>query len=400
MNFPFFMTWQSQKAPQSFKIKSYQGPYFVTDNDQKILDFSSTSYHTSFGGTPKKIINKVKNQLEFSPMACPKAITDQKVDVTNRLLDFLNLPEGKIYYTLSGAESVENALKIARVLTKTSLVISRTDSYHGATLGALTATGDWRNQANIVPGKDWSLKIPGPDQDPDASELKNVFHEHGPKISAVILEPTSGANGVVSLTQDWVKALNELKEKYQFTLIIDEVLTGFYRLGACAPLAIHNYQGLSPDIVCLGKNISAGVIPFGAIWVKQEIFNSFLDEVLPCGSTNYAHPLGLSALDGVLETLSEESFINHLHRLEKDLNEGLEKLKSLNQINSIRIKGLLACIDLKFTPSWQDLINRGLYVGCVGKRLIIAPPYILQSSELKNGIEIIQSYIEKASYEK
>ena len=161
MKLPYYISWSKQKDAASFEIASVDGATVTTTDGLRLIDMTSISYQAHFGHNPPVIIKHIKAQLDSIPMSSPKGIYPLKNETTNSLLRYMKKEDGKIFYTTSGAESVENALKIARDITKKKIVLSRTNSYHGATLGALSVTGDWRNPAHMTP-PGWVVRIPEP----------------------------------------------------------------------------------------------------------------------------------------------------------------------------------------------------------------------------------------------
>ena len=174
MSFPFFMTWSKQKNASSFNITSNETYCFRTPEGKEILDMSSTSYQASFGLKNSEICQAISNQLKEMPVTSPKAIWPNKINTTKKLLIEMNLGEGKIFYTNSGSEAIENALKIARLVKKKNIVLSRRKSYHGATLGAVSITGDWRHDDPSTVDQ-WSAFIPEPDDDPNCEATEKII---------------------------------------------------------------------------------------------------------------------------------------------------------------------------------------------------------------------------------
>lgn len=388
---PYFVSWQNQSKRKTFDLEKYDGIYFHLSNGSKLLDLSSTSYHTSFGGNPKSIVNHVIERLKIEATACPKAETQYKNDISARLLRFMEKAEGKIYYTLSGSESVENALKIARQITKKTAIVARRRSYHGATLGALSATGDWRNQGSQTP-KEWVLRIPEPYEDPDFVKAKKTIEDYGiDKIAAIIIEPISAANGVIIPPEEWIENLHLFCRENSIFIIYDEVCTGFYRTGK--KFAYQLSEHASPDMVCLGKNISGGVFPFGAVWTNEKISKYFENETLLCGSTNYAHPGGLAALDSVLNILEDQVFVDSLAPLIRTFHNALDQLNGHPQVKEIRKIGLLAAVELNREIEWKEVIQNGIYCRVHGDYLTLAPPYVFSSKELIEGIQKIHDLL-------
>jgi taurine--2-oxoglutarate transaminase len=136
----------------------------------------------------------------------------------------------------------------------------------------------------------------------------------------------------------------------------------------------------------LAKGITGGMIPFGAVWTSQKIADYYEDNILSCGLTNYAHPLGMAAMRGVLEIVHDKNFQDNLGHVENIFKNELEKLKSLSIVKEVRVQGLLAAIDLKKTIEGKKFFQKGLYLVAQTNRIILAPPLIITESFLKEGI--------------
>jgi taurine--2-oxoglutarate transaminase len=386
MNLPYYVTWCAQNNATTFNIKSVDGVKLIIDDNKEIIDMTSISYQAHFGYNHPSIIKHIKNQLDTIPMSSPKAIIPGKNETTEKLLEYLGLEEGKIFYTTSGAESVENALKIARDVTKKKIILARKNSYHGATLGALTVTGDWRNPAHITPS-DWVVRIPEPNEVDSIKKIRNLIIEHRAyNIAAIILETITGGNGVISATDEWWQQIRSICDEFNILLILDEVVCGFERTGK--PFGFHHYN-LKPDIVCMAKGISGGMIPFGAVWTNNSISNYYDKNILCCGLTNYAHPLGLAALNGVLEITSDQNFILNLRDIETIFLDELNKLKEIKIVKEIRTQGMLCALDLYKTIDSKNFLENGIYLVSQKDRIILAPPLIIDKDTLKIGMSKI-----------
>lgn len=378
-NYPFYFTWTKQLNALKIDIKGAKNSYYITSDDKKLYDLSSTSYHIAFGHSHPKIKKAIKNQLNTLPMSSPKGVFDLKVTATNKLLKLINLP-GKILYTTSGAESVENALKIARQITGKTIVLARKNSYHGATLGALSVTGDWRNKEHKTISN-WTKRIPEPLQDPECRALEKLILKVGPqKIAAICLETIIGGNGVYTAPDSWWIALNKLKKKYDFLIILDEIVCGFGRTGK--PFAFQHTR-VKPDLICMAKVITGGYIPFGALWTTHKISKYYDKNTFACGLTNYAHPLGLSAMNAVLDELTNKDFSKRLLELENELVSIKEKISDLEVVTEVRQVGLIMAIDLNKSVEFNKFIDEGILIAIVGQRLVIAPPYVMGKSKLR-----------------
>lgn len=399
----YFLTWNKQLGSPTLPVYGVRNDEFILDDGRRVYDFTSTSFQASFGHSCDPIRQRIHQQLDRMPIASPKAIFGLKEIVSRRLLDFLELDDGeanqgKLFYTVSGSESVENALKIARHTTGRNIVLSRKKSYHGATLGAMSVSGDWRSQPHIN-FSEGTVRIPEPDDDPDAVKFAEIVQQTGPeKIAAVIVETISGVNGVVIPPLGWWDGLVRQCKQHGILLICDEVLAGFGRTGR--PFAFQHFE-LRPDLVCMSKAITGGYIPFGAVWVNDEIANRYDDDVLACGLTNYAHPLGLAALDAVLDLLTDVSFSANKQQLEIMFAELIESLADNHKsIAGFRRRGLLAAVDFKGTPPpWQAFLDAGLHVILRDQMMVLAPPFISSLERLEKAFAALHEVLAQASIE-
>ena len=290
---PYYISWSKQKGASSFIIASVDGVRIKTEEGIELIDMTSISYQAHFGHNHPTIIKHIKSQLDTIPMSSPKGIYPGKNDATYDLLNYMGKLEGKIFYTTSGAETVENALKIARDITKKKIVLARKTSYHGATQGALTVTGDWRNTSHVLP-EDWVVRIPEPTEIDAIKKTRKIIEETGgEKIAAIIIETVTGGNGVYYGDQAWWDGLSQLCDEFKILLIMDEVVCGFNRTGK--PFGYMHYD-VHPDMICLAKGITGGMVPFGALWTSSKIAEHYEENILSCGLTNYAHPLGIAAM--------------------------------------------------------------------------------------------------------
>ena len=277
-NHPFFFTWAKQTNPVKIEFESNGDHFFILKNGSSVFDLSSISFQASFGLSNETIKKAISKQLESFSVISPKAVFPLKTKASIKLLSLLEGNEvttqkGKIFYTLSGAESVENALKMARQIKKKKIILSRQKSYHGASLGALSVTGDWRNGPHQTVDE-WTVRIPEPQEDPDLKKTEAIIQKVGPEnIAAFCLETITGGNGVIIPPTSWWKGIQELCDQYKIFLILDEVICGFQRTGRY--FGFHHYPFLKPQFICMAKGITGGYVPFGALWTNKEI-NDFI----------------------------------------------------------------------------------------------------------------------------
>lgn len=380
----FFWTWTTQRHAARLSVTGSHDCYFRTSGGPHVLDAISTNFQVAFGHSCAPIKQAIHEQLDAMPVANPKHQFELKNRVSKRLCAFVDAGPGRIFYTLSGAEAVENALKMARQITGRNLVIARTKSYHGASMGAMSVTGDWRGQGHFGV-QDATLKIPEPFEDPDLSLTRHIIESSGANnIAAMCLETISGMNGVIIPDAAWWRGIEALCHEFKILLIIDEVSCGFGRTGK--NLAMHHY-GIKPDFVCMAKAISGGYVPFGALWVKEEVARFYDQNMLSAGLTAYAHPLGLAAADAVLDLLNNAGFQSAKVALTGEFSAGLFDLKRHPRVKAIRNVGLMAAIDLKNNANdppkmtWEHGLEHGIHFAIKENSIILAPPFVMTSKD-------------------
>jgi taurine--2-oxoglutarate transaminase len=385
----FFFTWSKQRSMPPLPVQRSEGDFFVLEDGRRVYDFISTSFQASFGHSQPEIIAAITNQLQHLPIASPKAVFELKNSVSKGLLKMTGLEGGKMFYTVSGAESVENALKMARRIKQKPVILARQRSYHGATLGAMSVSGDWRSQdhLNFTAG---TARIPEPDVDPEAKGVREVLEKVGAaQVAGVIVESITGTNGVIIPPRSWFVGLREICDQHNLFLILDEVLSGFYRCQT--PFAFQALGG-RPDLICMSKAITGGYIPFGAVWVNQEIADFYEDRVLVQGLTNYAHPLGLAATEAVLNIISTADFQRNLKQLERSFAERIGQLAEKFQATAFRCQGMLAAIEFgeRELPGWADWAARGCYLYTKGNLMILAPPLVTSDQCLQQAFDSVE----------
>ncbi len=388
-----FVSWSKQNEQASLDVSAVGDFSFQLRSGEWVDDGLSCSYNCAFGYSERRITTRIAEVLKDFPCASPKWNLPFREKQTERLLDFIALGEGRIFYTVSGAEAVENVLKIARLRRDAVKVLSRSASYHGASLGALSVGGDWRTEA-VQTFEDWTVRIPEPSEDSQGVELRKIVERVGAKnIAAICMEAVTGSNGVFQAPDSWWQAVNQLCSETGIYLILDEVTSGFYRCG-------HNFAFSSlpvkPDMVCFSKAISGGYSPFGAVYVSEEIAKTFTEEVLPCGGTNYGSTIGIAAMAGVLDLFEDQSSLDLIAENTRIFEKLSKDLGNNSLVDQTRVVGMLAAFDLNQTaPSWQEFIKSGLHIGRSENRLILAPPLTIDPDILQRIFEKVNLVLEE-----
>lgn len=398
---PYFHTWSQQGQPPEMMLAGGQGSYLHTTDGRHILDLGSLSFQASLGHGHPQMVAAIQRQAETLCMAPPNADYSAKRELSEKLLELAPPGFSKVFFTLGGAEANENAMKIARLATGRFKFLSSYRSYHGATMGALALTGDYRrppleptmgNVVHVLPDRIEDLEA--------TMELEGAG-----TIAAVFMEPIPGANGVYLPRKDYWPRMRAACDKHKSLLVADEVLTGFGRTGRCFGF---EHEGVVPDMITVAKALTGGYAPLGAVLVHERVASHFDSKVLYAGLTNYAHPLGCAAGLAALAIYDKEGLYRRAAVLEPVLLGALRRLckEHPSLVRAARGRGLLAAIDVEGSPAFwqrlrQELTDRAiaLHVYPARKLVVLAPPLNIAEAELIEGLESFRAAIGVASQE-
>jgi len=403
-DYPFYFTWTAQGAAKPLELAGGQGAFFTTKDGARWLDLGALSYQVNAGHGNRRIVDAIKRQADELCLAAPNAVFPAKVELARRLLDLAGpgFARGKVFFTLGGAEANENALKIARLVTGRLKNVARYRSYHGATMGALSLTGDWR-RAPLEPG------IPGVvhvqdcycDRCPFGKQLATCARECATHIAdtmrleggvaAVFLEPVPGANGVLVPPPEYWPLVRAGCDREGALLVADEVLTGFGRTGK--PFGFQHWD-VVPDLITVAKGLASGYQAIGAVLVHEKLARFFDERVLACGLTYYAHPTACAAAVETLNVYRDDHLFDHAARLGPVLRRELDAVAARVGVHAfVRSLGLLGALELEAeAAAWAklggELAARKLSLHVDGKRgtAIFSPPLCIAEDELVTGI--------------
>jgi taurine--2-oxoglutarate transaminase len=370
-------TWTAQSAWNPISMTKAEGVYFWDADGKRYIDWSSQLFNVNIGHGHPHVNKAVQEQIERISFAYPGIATEPRAKLAEMLIDIT--PDGltKSFFTLGGADAVENAMKIARLFTGRQKVLSRYRSYHGATFGALTAGGDPRGTAN-EPGVPWIVHIHDPypyrspifrgrTQDEGEEVLadlieETVLFEGANTVAAILLEGYSGSSGIIQGGETFWRRIQEICENYGIMLIVDEVLSGFGRTGEW--FGIDHYPFVKPDIFVMAKGLTSGYVPLGAVMVDEEIAKHFDDNILWTGLTYGAHPLGCAAGVANIEVYKQDKLIENSKELGKVLRRGLldlaEKHPSIGDVRGVGLHQVIELVKNKDTREPMSGWNRPL----------------------------------------
>ncbi|UZE47708.1 aspartate aminotransferase family protein [Rhodopseudomonas sp. P2A-2r] len=426
---PFTANRQFKSAPRMFA--SAQGMHYMTEDGRKVIDGSAGLWCTNAGHGRREIATAVERQLttlDFAPafqMGHPLAF-----EFANRLAEIA--PEGldRIFFTNSGSESMDTALKIALAYhrangqaTRTRL-IGRERGYHGVGFGGTSVGGMVNNRRAFS-----SAQLPGVDHIRHTHDLaRNAFAkdlpEHGVEladdverlvalhgaetIAAVIVEPVPGSTGVLPPPQGYLKRLRELCTKHGILLIFDEVITGFGRLGT--PFA-SNFFGVTPDLMTTAKGITNGTVPCGAVFASRKIYDGLMHGPegqieLFHGYTYSAHPVACAAGIATLDIYKAEGLLTRGASMAEYWRDALHQLRDLPNVIDIRNCGLMGAVELaprKDAPAARgyevmvDCFNHGLYLRQSGDAFAMSPALIVEKSHIDDIVSILGDAIKRVA---
>jgi taurine--2-oxoglutarate transaminase len=407
-----FYSWSNQGQVNPIPMVRGEGPYFWDADGKRYLDFASQLVNTNIGHQHPKVIKAIQDQAAKLTFASPSMATEPRGLLGKKLAEITPGDLKKTFFTLGGAEANENAIKIARFYTGRHKILARYRSYHGATLGALALTGDYRRlpAEPAIPGvvhflDPYCYRCPfGWDRNRENCCLQCIKHveeviEHeGPdQIAAIFLEGVTGTNGLIIPPDEYWPRMREICDKYGILLVSDEVMSGWGRTGEWFAV---DHWNVVPDIITTAKGITSGYVPLGAVIVREKIASFFDDKVLYAGLTYNGHALACAAALATIEAYEEEQIFENARNVGKHLGECLEDLKARHaSVGDVRYIGMFSGIELvknretkepmDVTPLKNFLVSHGVYVFNFKNVLFVVPPLVITEEQLDEGLNLI-----------
>jgi taurine--2-oxoglutarate transaminase len=395
-----FFTWVAQRDAHPVAITGGSGARFFTADGAEWLDFGSMVWNANLGHGHPAMRRALVAAAERGTLAMPSSVFPEKLDATRRLLEVVpqGLRDGKVFFCLSGAEANENAIKMARLCTGRRRIVHRSRSYHGATLGMLSFSGDPR-RVPFDPGLPDGVSFDDPYSAlPHPTDLEAVLRREGPTtIAAVLLEGVVGANGVFVPPPGYWKRVRQICDELGVLLIADEVLSGFGRTGRWFAV---DHDGIAPDLLTCAKGLTGGYAPAGAVVTSAKVAGFFEDHVLSCGLTAYGHPLACAAIAAAIAAYRDGDLIRRAAGLGDKLGGLLRAIATRRSfVREVRGVGLLWAVDLgdaaaiaaatKKLPG--ALAARRLHLHKRDNMVFVAPPLVVSEGELEDGVARLEA---------
>jgi beta-alanine--pyruvate transaminase len=424
---PFTANRQFKKTPRL--LARAQGMYYWTPEGRQVLDGTAGLWCVNAGHCRPKIVEAVQRQvaeMDFAPtfqMGHPLAF-----EFAERLARVAPQGFSRVFFTNSGSESVDTALKIALAYHRARgegqrfRLIGRERGYHGVNFGGVAVGGLQANKRVFGPG------VAGVDHirhthDPArnafsrgqpahgaelADDLERLCALHDPStIAAVIVEPVAGSAGVLVPPQGYLERLREICTRHGIVLIFDEVITGFGRLGR--PFASQRF-GVMPDLFTTAKGLTNATVPMGAVFARDAIYEAFMQGPegieLFHGYTYSGHPLACAAGIATMDTYEEEGLLTRVASLEKYWEEAAHSLKGVRHVADIRNCGLIAAVELepragapgrRAYESFVKAFERGVLIRVTGDIIALSPPLIVEKSQIDRLFQTVREVVEDLS---
>ena len=427
--------WMPFTANRQFKanprlLARAEGMHYWTHDDRQILDGVAGLWCVNAGHGRKEISDAVSRQIatmEYAPpfqMGHPLAF-----ELANRLVKLAPGDLDHVFFTNSGSESVDTALKIAIAYQRLrgegarQRLIGREKGYHGVGFGGISVGGMVNNRkffGAMLPGVDHlrhTLDIEhnafsrGLPQWGDhlADDLERLVALHDAStIAAVIVEPVAGSAGVVLPSKGYLQRLRSICDHYGILLIFDEVITGFGRLGT--PFGAH-YFDVIPDIITTAKGLTNGAIPMGAVFVRKQIYETFMKGPenaieLFHGYTYSAHPVACAAALAAQDIYESDGLLTRGSQLAKTWEDAVHSLRSSPYVKDIRNLGLVAGIELESRPGapgarayevFVKAYEKGLLVRFTGDIIALSPPLIIEPAQIQQIAGILDETLREVA---
>lgn len=428
--------WMPFTANRQFKanprlLVRAEGMHYWTADGREVLDGVAGLWCVNAGHGRREITEAVTRQLstmEYAPafqMGHPIAF-----ELANRLAKIAPAGLDRIFFTNSGSESVDTALKIAvayhraRGAGQRTRFIGREKGYHGVGFGGMSVGGMVNNRkffaSSMLPGVDhlphtldiehnaysrglpqWGAHL--------ANELERLIALHDAStIAAVIVEPLSGSAGVVLPPVGYLKRLREICDKHEIVLIFDEVITGFGRVGK--PFAAQAFE-VTPDLMTTAKGLTNGAIPMGAVFAHRKVYDAFMQGPenaieLFHGYTYSAHPVACAAALATLDVYAKEGLLTRAASLSSEWENAVHSLRGLPHVIDVRNYGLIGAVELEPRSDkpgarafevFLKCFERGVMVRQTGDVIAVSPPLIIEPKQIARIVETLGSVIRETA---
>jgi taurine---2-oxoglutarate transaminase len=418
-------SWSVQDAINPIAVAGAEGRYFWDYEGTRYLDFASQLVNLNIGHQHPKIVAAIKEQAEKLCTIGPPMANESRSRLGRLLAEVTPGDLSMSFFTNSGAEANENAIKLARMYTGRHKIIARYRSYHGASLGGISLTGDprrWPNEPGM-PGvvrmfDPYTYRCPAGHPDPcpvctGAPHLEEILQYEGAQtVAAVFMETVTGTNGVIPPPDGYLQSMRELCDRHGILLVFDEVMAGFGRTGRW--FACENWD-VVPDIITVAKGINSGYVPLGAMIFRRHIADWVRDKFFPGGLTYAGHPLACASAVASIEAFQEEGVVENAAEVGAYLGDGLHGLAERHpSIGDVRGLGCFWGVELVKNRETREMLvpynasgeaaapvaqlakaalERGLYLMTHWNVIMVVPPLTITRAEVDEGLAVLDEVL-------
>ncbi len=415
-----FFSWAVQGTVNPIPAVRAEGVYFWDSDGKRYLDFNSQLMNVNVGHGHPKVIEAIQRQAATLSYMYPGIATEPRGKLGEKLAQITPGALKKTFFSLSGTEANESAIKIARQYTGRQKILGRLRAFHGQGFAAQQAGGDPRRQAN-EPGVPWVINFHDPYRYRClfcrdlaacnlmcADHIEQVIQFEGPtSVAAIILEGYSGSSGIIAPPDPayWTH-VRQLCDKYGILLIVDEVMSGFGRTGKW--FGVNHYPDVQPDMITMAKGLTSGYAPLGATTVSEQIARHFDSHPLVVGGTYSAHTLSCATALACIEVYEQEGLIDNSARMGEVLHQGLLDLQAEHpSVGEVRGVGLFHVLELvrnretreplsgfnqPLSKPMQDiaayLLSKGVFAFIRWNMLFACPPLTINETQIQDALSV------------
>jgi taurine---2-oxoglutarate transaminase len=414
-------SWSVQGALDPIAIDHAEGVYLYTPEGKRILDFNAQLMSVNIGHGDQRVVRAITEQATKLQYVQPAFATEIRARLGAKMAEIMPGDLNKVFFTLGGAEAIENAIKLARHHTGRYKLLARYRSYHGATFGAMTLTGDYRRWANepglvgVVRYPDthrWGEPEPRPVEE-SLNGLEDVIRYEGAHtIAAIFLETIVGTNGILIPPDGYLRGVRELCDRYNILMVCDEVMAGFGRTGRW--FAVDHWD-VVPDLMTMAKGLTSSYLPLGAVAMRDHIADGMDKKMFYGGLTYSSHPVSLAAALATIEVYEEDDLVGNAARMGEVLRRHHEDLAARHpSVGAHRSLGLFGILDLvRSRQPWTPITpfngtsdemkaiakffrDNGLYTMIANNSIHTNPPLCITEEQLGEGFAIIDRALDIA----
>ncbi|WP_412537803.1 aspartate aminotransferase family protein [Longispora sp. K20-0274] len=422
-----FHSWSAQRALTPTVLAGGEGSWFWDGDGRRYLDFSSQLVNLNLGHQHPRVVGAIQEQAAKLCTVAPTFANDARSEAARLIAEVSPGDLSHVFFTNGGTEAVEHALRMARLTTGRHKILSAYRSYHGATAGSITLTGDprrWGSEPSI-PGvvrffgpypyrSAFHASTVGEECDRALAHLEQVFTLEGPHtVAAVILETVVGTNGILVPPDGYLAGVRELCDRYGALLICDEVMSGF---GRCGEWFAVDRWGVVPDLITFAKGVNSGYVPLGGVVLGERVYEAFADRPYPGGLTYSGHPLACAAAVATIGAMRDEGILDRVRDLgARVIGPRLAEIADRHvSVGEVRGLGFFWAVELVRDRDTREMLvpynaagadtapmaelvsackERGLWPFTHFNRVHVVPPCVTSEADLLTGLDILDEVL-------